>query len=100
MRGYEAMYILDPDIQDEDIETHIEKYKKVVADAGGEVTDAGKWDKGRRQLAYSIRKKREGIYILMLFRSEAAVPKELERVFKINEEVLRYLVVRQDESEE
>jgi small subunit ribosomal protein S6 len=94
------MYILDPDIPDEEIETYVEKYKNVVTEAGGTVTEAGKWDRGRRQLAYPIRKKREGIYILMLFNAEATVPKELDRVFKINEEVMRHLIVRQDEDEE
>lgn len=100
MRHYESMYIVDPDVPDEDIEAVIEKYKKVVTDAGGNVTEAGKWEKGRRQLAYEINKKREGIYILMLFEAESSVPKELDRIFKINDEIMRHLIIRQDEDEE
>ncbi|HZP83452.1 MAG TPA: 30S ribosomal protein S6 [Chthonomonadaceae bacterium] len=100
MRHYEAMYIVDPDTSDEDLEPIIEKYKKIVTDGGGEVGETGKWEKGRRPLAYEIAKKREGIYILMQFQSEAAVPKELDRIFRISDDVLRHLVVRQDEDEE
>src|SRR5581483_712357 len=100
MRHYEAMYIVDPDTSDEDLEPIIEEYKKIVTDGGGEVGETGKWEKGRRPLAYEIAKKREGIYILMQFQSEAAVPKELDRIFRISDDVLRHLVVRQDEDEE
>src|SRR5438128_2190925 len=100
MRHYEAMYIVDPDIADDDIEPVIEKYKKVVADAGGNVTEAGRWEKGRRQLAYEINRKREGTYILMQFEDNNLVPKELDRIFRINDEIMRHLIARQDEDEE
>ncbi len=60
MRHYEAMYIVDADTPDEVLDTIVEKYSKVVTEAGGEVVEAGKWDKGRRPLAYDIAKKREG----------------------------------------
>ena len=100
MRGYEAMYIVDADTPDENLDAVIEKYAKVVTDGGGAVTEAGKWEKGRRQLAYEIDKKREGIYIMMLFTAESEVPKELDRIFRINDDVIRYLVIRQDEDEE
>ena len=100
MRRYEAMYIVDADTPDENLDTLIEKYNKVVTDAGGEIVEAAKWEKGRRPLAYEIGKKREGLYVLMQFTSNAEVPKELDRIFKINDEVVRHLVVRQDVDEE
>jgi len=100
MRHYEAMYIVDADTPDEGLESIIEKYKKVVTDGGGEVTEAGKWEKGRRQLAYEINKKREGMYLLMQFQANSEVPKELDRIFRINDEVVRHLIVRQDSDEE
>ena len=63
-----------------------------------------KWEKGRRPLAYEIKhdnkKKREGLYILMHFTSESKVPKELDRIFRINDEIIRHIIVRQDDSEE
>ena len=100
MRHYEAMYIVDADTPDEGLESIIAKYKKVVTDGGGEVTEAGKWEKGRRQLAYEINKKREGMYLLMQFQANSEVPKELDRIFRINDDVIRHLVVRQDSDEE
>lgn len=100
MRQYEAMYIIDADTPDETIDTILEKYSKVVTDAGGEVVEAGKWDKGRRPLAYEIGKRREGMYLLLQFKSESEVPKELDRIFKINDEIIRHIIVRQDPAEE
>ena len=100
MRHYEAMYIVDADTPDENLEPIIEKYKKVVTDGGGEVSEAVKWEKGRRPMAYEIDKKREGMYILMQFTSSPEVPKELDRIFRINDEIMRHLVVRQDQDEE
>jgi small subunit ribosomal protein S6 len=94
------MYIVDPDTPDEGVDAVIEKYKKVIADAGGEVSDASRWEKGRRPLAYEISRKREGIYILMQFVSDADAPKELDRIFRISDDVIRHLIVRQDEDEE
>lgn len=100
MRHYEAMYIVDADTSDEALEPIIEKYKKVIIDGGGEVTEAGKWEKGRRQLAYEIEKKREGMYLMMQFQADTEAPKELDRIFRINDEVIRHLIVRQDSDEE
>lgn len=100
MRHYEAMYIVDADTPDENLEPIIEKYKKVITDGGGEVSEAGKWEKGRRPMAYEISKKRDGMYLLMQFTSNPEVPKELDRIFRINDEVIRHLVVRQDGDEE
>ena len=100
MRHYEALYIVDPDTTDEALPAVIEKYNKVVTDGGGEVTEADRWEKGRRPLAYEINKKREGIYILMQFQANTEVPKELDRIFRINDEIMRHQIVRQDTSEE
>lgn len=100
MRHYEAMYIVDPDTSEEQVETVINKYSTVITQAGGEVSDASLWERGRRTLAYPINKKTEGIYVLMQFQSNEEAPKELDRIFRISDDVLRHIVVRQDESEE
>ncbi len=100
MRHYEALYIVDAELNDEQLEPIIEKYKKIVTDMGGTVGDAAKWEQGRRRLAYEVDKRREGMYILMTFESGPDVPKELERVFKISDDVFRHQVVRTDEDEE
>ena len=100
MRHYEAMYIVDPDLTDEQIEPIIEKYKKVIGDMGAVVGETGKWEQGRRKLAYEIDGHREGLYIMMNFEANADVPLELDRIFRISDDVFRHIIVRQDEDEE
>src|SRR2546423_15495575 len=79
MRHYEAMYIVDAELTDEQLEPIFEKYKKVVADMGGTIGETGKWEQGRRKLAYEINNRREGMYVLMNFESGPDVPLELDR---------------------
>ncbi len=91
-RNYETLFIVDAQLTDEQIQTIIDKYTQVVTDQGGEVQAAGKWDK--RKLAYEIKHKREGNYILIYFTGEPAVAKELDRIFRISDEVLRHIIIR------
>ena len=100
MRHYETIYIVDADVTDEQLEPIMEKYKKVVADMGGVVGDTGKWEQGRRKLAYEVAKRREGMYVLMNFEANADVPLELDRIFRISDDVFRHVIVRQNEDEE
>ncbi len=79
-------------LNDEQIEAVIGKYSTIIKDQGGEVKAAGKWDK--RRLAYEIKGRREGIYILMFFDGEPAVAKELDRVFRIADDVIRHIITR------
>lgn len=97
MRQYEAMYIVDADLPEEQIAAIIEKYKKVVNDNGGAAGEAGKWEQGRRKLAYEVAKHREGFYILMQFESGTEAPRELDRIFRISDDVFRHLIVRREE---
>ena len=100
MRHYEALYIVDSELDDEQLEPIIEKYKKVITDMGAVVGETGKWEQGRRRLAYEIDKRREGTYILMNFEAKADVPEELDRVFRISDDVFRHIIVRQNDKEE
>jgi len=97
LRQYEAMYIVDAELTDEQLDAVVTKFKKVVTDNGGVVGDTGKWEQGRRRLAYEIQGRREGMYILMNFEAPVDLPKELDRVFKISDDVLRHLIVRKEE---
>jgi small subunit ribosomal protein S6 len=94
------MYIVDPELTDDELTPIIEKYKKVVTDQGGIIGETGKWEHGRRRLTYEIKGKKEGIYVLMNFEATAETIAELERIFHISDDVLRHLVVRQNKSEE
>lgn len=89
---YESMYIVKPDLSDADVAKIAERFKTVVTDKGGEVTQAGKWDK--RKLAYEIDDHKEGNYILMLFQAPGDVPAELSRLMRISDDVIRHRIYK------
>ena len=92
--NYEAVYILDPSLSEEAIASLIAKFKGVV-EANGTVSEIDEW--GKRRLAYPINDLTEGYYVLMTFNAAAAVPAELDRVFRITEGVMRSMIVCKDE---
>ncbi|MDH7602205.1 MAG: 30S ribosomal protein S6 [Armatimonadota bacterium] len=91
-RTYETFYIVDPNLTDQQVEEIISKYSTIVTEQGGKVTAAGKWDK--RRLAYKIKHYHEGIYILMFFEGSPAVARELNRVMRISDDVIRHAIYR------
>lgn len=91
--NYEAVYILNPNLGEEDIAALIAKFKGVV-EADGTVTEVEEW--GKRHLAYPINDLTEGHYVLMTFTAAAAIPAELDRVFRITDGVMRSLIVCKD----
>ncbi len=92
MNKYEVLYILNAEQDDETLAAQAEKFSALVTANGGEVEKIDKW--GRRRLAYPINFKNEGYYVLMNFSSGSELPMELERNFRISDEVVRYMVVR------
>lgn len=95
MRQYETMFILRPEFDKEQSQEVATRFISIIPNNGGTVDKISEW--GKRRLAYEVKKYREGIYILVNFTAEADVTKELERNFKISEDVIRYLIVRKDE---
>jgi small subunit ribosomal protein S6 len=95
VRPYEALYIVNPDLSEEEVAAIIEKYKAAVEAQGAEVESADQWEK--RRLAYEVKGQTEGIYVLMTFKAEAAAAAELDRLFRIADDVLRHIIVRTDE---
>jgi small subunit ribosomal protein S6 len=95
MRNYEIIYILKPDYDEEKVTEIMEKYSNIIKNNRGEVVSEDKW--GKRRLAYEIQDYREGFYILVNFKSEANVPTELDRVMKISDEILRFMITNKDE---
>ncbi len=93
-RTYEALYIVDPNSSDEQIDSVIAKYQKVVTDNGGEVLVAGKWDK--RKLTYEIKGHKEGVYILMYFTGETSTESEVQRIMRISDDCLKHMILRVD----
>ncbi|MEA5060095.1 MAG: 30S ribosomal protein S6 [Clostridia bacterium] len=94
MNKYEALYIVTPDLEDEAIKAIIEKFSGIIAANGGEVESTDEW--GRKKLAYPIDYKTEGYYVLVNFAGAPELPRELERNFKNDEAVLRFLVTRKE----
>ena len=91
---YETMYILRPDIPEEEVETHVAKYRDLVIEAGAEVLDTQM--RGKRRLAYQIGKHREGIYVQLNHNGDGQQVAPLERAMRLSEDVIRYLTVKQD----
>ena len=96
MNKYEVLYVIDAQLSDEEITANISKFEDLVKKHKGNVLNVDKW--GKRALAYPIDYKTEGYYVLMDFESAADFPLELERIFKITETIMRYMVVRKDEN--
>ncbi len=92
MNSYELLYIIDNDISDEAKESVIAKISAVITDNGGTIDDVNRW--GTRKLAYSINYKNEGYYVLVNFTAEPSLPTELERIMRITDSVVRFLVVK------
>ena len=92
MRSYEIMIILDPEVDDRQVQGIIDNHLKPVTKAGGVITNIDIM--GRRRFAYEIKKKSEGTYVVVNLDAEPAVVKELDRRLGIDEKVLRAKVFR------
>ena len=92
--NYEALYILNPALDEESIAALVAKFKAVV-EAGGTVAAIDDW--GKRRLAYPINDLNEGHYVLMTFTAAPELPAELDRVLKITEGVMRSMIICKDE---
>jgi small subunit ribosomal protein S6 len=91
---YETMYILRPDISDDQVNQAIVKYQNLLKEHGAEMLETQ--HRGKRRLAYPIDKHREGVYVQMNYRSPGNAIAIMERAMRINEQVIRFLTVKQD----
>ena len=93
MNRYEMIYIIDADLEEAARKELIEKVSALITNNGGEIEKVDEtW--GKRRLAYAIDYKTEGWYVLVNFKASVELPRELERNLQINENVLRYLVIK------
>lgn len=91
---YEVTYLLRPSLEDADVDQRSAAIAQSLKSGGGEVINVEKL--GKKRLAYEVGDVREGVYVVMRFRSEADAAKELERQLGLNEDVLRALLIRVD----
>ncbi|MGA9978113.1 MAG: 30S ribosomal protein S6 [Candidatus Sulfotelmatobacter sp.] len=96
-RTYELMFIVRPDMTDEDLDKLISTLGAAVPSSGGSVKSVEKM--GKRRLAYTVRKFHEGVYVLLTVEGGGAVMHELERRLRVTEPVIKFLTVRIDEEQ-
>ncbi len=91
---YETMYILRPDLGEEQVEQAVNKYQNLIREQGAEQLTIQ--HRGKRRLAYEINRQRDGIYIQMNYQGPPTLIAPLERAMRLSEEVMRYLTIKQE----
>ena len=91
---YETMYILRPDIAEDAVNNHIDKYNKLLEKLDGKVLDSQM--RGKRRLAYTISKHREGIYVQLSHQGDGQHISKLEKAMRLSEDVIRYMTIKQE----
>jgi len=94
MRKYETIFILHPSLDEEAVKANIEKFKGVIENGGGAIENVDFW--GKRKLAYEIKKVNDGFYTLINFEANPELPKELDRIFRITDGIIRHIIVKQE----
>ncbi|MDR1396913.1 MAG: 30S ribosomal protein S6 [Desulfarculales bacterium] len=92
MRHYETLFVVNPDLSEEDTALLIEKFSAVLSSGGANILKTDLW--GRRRLAYAIRKFTKGYYVILEYGANPEAVLEMERLFRIDEKVLRFLTVK------
>ena len=91
---YETMYILRPDIAEDEVNNHIDNYNKLLEKFGGTILDSQM--RGKRRLAYQISKHREGIYVQLSHQGDGQHIFKIEKAMRLSEDVIRYMTVKQE----
>jgi len=91
---YETMYILRPDIAEDEVTNHIDKYNKLLEEFGGTILDSQM--RGKRRLAYQIAKHREGVYVQLSHQGDGQHIFKIEKAMRLSEDVIRYMTVKQE----
>ncbi|RLB11089.1 MAG: 30S ribosomal protein S6 [Deltaproteobacteria bacterium] len=96
MKYYETLYLIRPDLEVEDYKGVIEKYHKIIEANNGVIINVDEW--GKRSLAYNVERFRDGFYVLVRFCGEPDLPDKLLKDFRLDESVLKYIVVKLKDS--
>ena len=93
MNKYESIFIINFETGEENTKALVEKFKNLL-EASAQLESIDEW--GKRKLAYPINDKNEGYYVLANFSSEPDFPRELERIYKITDGIIKYMIIRKD----
>jgi small subunit ribosomal protein S6 len=96
MRPYEVMYILMPSLTAEEQTALVDRFNELITSMGGSVEKVDRWE--RKQLAYEIRRFRDGFYVVVEFQGDPKLEAEMDRQMKLTEPILRHMILRRDES--
>lgn len=96
MKTYELVVVFDPSLEEEAVDKELSKITSLLEKEKCEVSNVDKW--GIRKLAYPIKKQESGYYIIVYFNGKSGVISELDRINKINDKILRHLVVKSEQS--
>ena len=94
LNAYESIFIVKPNLSEEEINGVVEKAKTIIADHEGEVASCDNW--GKKKLAYEVQKERKGIYINLHFKGRGKAVAELERFYRFSEAVIKYMTIKID----
>jgi len=89
---YETIFIIHPELNEEDVEEHIKRVENLVTRLGGEILKTERW--GKKRLAYEVDKHRYGFYVLLRLQGSAALLPELERHYRLTEGIIKSLLIR------
>lgn len=92
MRRYESVWVVHGDLPDEEVQATIDKFGKIITNQGGVLVGIDEW--GRRKLAYKIKGTFRGFYLAADFAGQPAMVRELERNYRIDDRVIRYLTIK------
>ena len=89
---YETIFIIHPELNEDDVEEHIKRVENLITRLGGEILKTERW--GKKRLAYEVDKHRYGYYVLLRLRGNSAILPELERHYRLTEGIIKSLVIR------
>ncbi|RXK18716.1 30S ribosomal protein S6 [Macrococcus sp. DPC7161] len=95
MRNYEIMYVVRPNIEEDAKKALVERFNEILTSNGAEIIESKEW--GKRRLAYEINDFKEGFYQIVKVKSTDAATNEFDRLAKINDDIIRHIVVREEE---
>ena len=94
MKRYETIFIVQIDLPTDELNSLIERYRAIVTALKGTIIKVEKW--GKRKLAYEIKKQSNGYYVMIDFAGKSAIIDELERNFKIDDKILKFMTIMKD----